>query len=181
MYTAQSWDGDLDRIRRRNEERERALGNISSECFVSNWCILYHRPRKDTTAETHLSVKSRNRHFQCPQTPAHPFDHQSGALTNKLSRLQTLAGEAGEFSSPELTLCAESYSVSVPPCVTAVARERSRSFCQKYRWQITPKHKYTLDPTKSEWADNAIVQATCQGTFGHSRLSSLSHCGQILA
>ena len=23
--------------------------------------------------------------------------------------------------------------------------------------------------------------ATCQGTLGHSRLSSLSHCGQILA
>ena len=27
----------------------------------------------------------------------------------------TLAGEAGEFSSPELTLCADSYSMSVPP------------------------------------------------------------------
>ena len=28
-----------------------------------------------------------------------------------------------------------------------------------FRWQVTPKHAYTLDPTKSEWADYAAVQA----------------------
>ena len=30
------------------------------------------------------------------------------------------------------------------PRVTAVARKRSRSFCQKRRWQVTVKHAYTL-------------------------------------
>ena len=30
--------------------------------------------------------------------------------------------------------------------------KRLRSFCQKRKWQVTPKHAYTLDPTKSEWA-----------------------------
>ena len=35
-------------------------------------------------------------------------------------------------------------SVSVPPRVTAVARKRSRSFCQNCRWQVTAKHAYTL-------------------------------------
>ena len=30
-------------------------------------------------------------------------------------RVRIPAGAAGEFSSPELTLCADSYSVSVPP------------------------------------------------------------------
>ena len=30
------------------------------------------------------------------------------------------------------------------PRVTAVARNRSRSFCQKCRWQVTTKHTYTL-------------------------------------
>ena len=44
------------------------------------------------------------------------------------------------------------------PSVTAVALRRSRSFCQKYRWQVTPKHAYTLDPTKSEWVDSAALQ-----------------------
>ena len=34
-----------------------------------------------------------------------------------------------------------------------------RSFCQKWRWQVTPKHAYTLDPTESEWADYVVVQA----------------------
>ena len=30
------------------------------------------------------------------------------------------------------------------PCVTTVARKKSRSFCQKCRWQVTAKHAYTL-------------------------------------
>ena len=30
------------------------------------------------------------------------------------------------------------------PHVTAVARKRSQSFCQKRRWQVTAKHAYTL-------------------------------------
>ena len=47
------------------------------------------------------------------------------------------------------------------PRVTAVARKNPRSFCQKCRWQVTPKHAYILDPTKSEWADYAAVKAEC--------------------
>ena len=30
---------------------------------------------------------------------------------------------------------------------------RDWSFCQKCRWQVTPRHAYTLGPTKSEWVD----------------------------
>ena len=45
------------------------------------------------------------------------------------------------------------------PCVTAVACKRPQSFCQKCRWQVTPKHAYTLDQTKSEWADYVTVKA----------------------
>ena len=37
--------------------------------------------------------------------------------------------------------------------------EATRSFCQNCRWQVTPKHAYTLDPTESELADYAAVQA----------------------
>ena len=44
------------------------------------------------------------------------------------------------------------------PRVTAVARKKPRSFYQKCRWQVTPKHAYTLHPTKSEWADYAAVK-----------------------
>ena len=58
-------------------------------------------------------------------------------------RVQIPSGRAEDFSSPELNLCADSYSVSVPPRDTAVARIRPRLFCQKCRWQVTPKHAYT--------------------------------------
>ena len=30
------------------------------------------------------------------------------------------------------------------PCVTAIARKKSRSFCQKHRWQVTAKHAYNF-------------------------------------
>ena len=60
------------------------------------------------------------------------------------------------------------------PRVTAVARKRSRSFCQKCRWQVTPKHTYTLDPTKSERADYAAVQELSGNLLGNELTCDLS-------
>ena len=64
-------------------------------------------------------------------------------------------------------MCADSYSVSVPPRVSAVVCERPRSFCQKCRWPVTPKHAYTLDQTKSEWTDYAADQEECGNLSGN--------------
>ena len=41
-------------------------------------------------------------------------------------------------------LCWLLFQYPFHPRVTAVARKRSRSFCQKRRWQVTAKHAYTL-------------------------------------
>ena len=41
-------------------------------------------------------------------------------------------------------LCWLLFRYPFHPRVTAVARKRSRSFCQKCRWQVTAKHTYTL-------------------------------------
>ena len=60
------------------------------------------------------------------------------------------------------------------PHVTAVARKRPRSFCQKCRWQVTPKHTYTFDPSKSEWADCAAVQAEYGNLSGNELTCSSS-------
>ena len=60
------------------------------------------------------------------------------------SRVRIPAGSAGEFSSPGSTFCADSFRYPFHPRVTAVARKRSWSFCQKCRWQITVKHAYTV-------------------------------------
>ena len=84
------------------------------------------------------------------------------------------AGAAGEFSSPESTLCADSYSVSIPTGVTTVTCKRPRSFCQKCRWQVTPKQADTLHPTKSEWADCAAVQAWCGNLSGSELTGKLT-------
>ena len=40
---------------------------------------------------------------------------KSAGLVIERLRVRIPAGTAGEFSSPELTLCADSHSVSVPP------------------------------------------------------------------
>ena len=59
------------------------------------------------------------------------------------------------------------------PHVTTVANKRPRSFCLKWGWHITPKHTYTLYPTKSEWADYAAVQAQC-GILPGNELAHMS-------
>ena len=55
----------------------------------------------------------------------------------------------------------------IHPRVTTVARKRHRSFCQNCRWQVTPKYAYAHDPSKSEWADYAAVQAECGNLSGN--------------
>ena len=81
------------------------------------------------------------------------------------------------------------------PRVTAVARKKkkTRPFCQKCRWQVTPKRAHTSDPTN--WSglimplsrhsvgtyQETSSHATRLGTLCNSRLSSLSHCELILA
>ena len=81
-----------------------------------------------------------------------------------------------------LTFCADSHSVSVPPPVTAVARKGPRSFCPKCKWQVTPKHAHTLNPTKSEWVDYAVIQAQCGNLSGNelTRNSSGKHSAEPL-
>ena len=106
-----------------------------------------------------------------------------GARTACWLRVWVPAGAAREFSYQEL-FCADSYSVSVPPKVTAVARERPRSFYQKCRWQVTPKYACTLDPTRSDYAVQAQCgnlpgktssYATRQETLDHSPLIQTSY------
>ena len=60
------------------------------------------------------------------------------------------------------------------PRVTTVARKRPRLFCRKRRWQVTSKHAYTLDPTKSQWADYVAVHAWCRKPSGSELTRNLS-------
>ena len=93
-----------------------------------------------------------------------------------IKRMQVwiLAGAAGEFSSAEWTLCADSYLVSILPlfCFTTVACRRPWPPWQECRWQVTPEHAYTHDLTKSEWADYAAVQAECRNSYGRTQPQS---------
>ena len=59
------------------------------------------------------------------------------------SRVRVPAGAAGEFCSPGSTFCADWFRHPFHPPVTAAAHKRSRSFCQKCRWPVTPKHTCT--------------------------------------
>ena len=57
-------------------------------------------------------------------------------------------------------------SLRVTVRVTAVARKRPRSYCQQFRWKVTVKHAHILDPTKSEWANHAVL-AQCGNHQGN--------------
>ena len=87
-------------------------------------------------------------------------------------RVRIPTGAAGECSFSGLTLCADSYSVFVPPRVATMARKTPRSFCQKCRSQVTPKHAHTLDSKKSEWA--VFVQTLCENLSVNELARNLS-------
>ena len=89
---------------------------------------------------------------------------QTAGLVIKEFRVRPPAGTAGEFSSPELTFCAGSYSVvSVPHCVTAVTHERSRSF---YKSAGGVLHLKTLTPlTKRSWSGLTMLSIHSVGTY----------------
>ena len=104
-------------------------------------------------------------------------------------------GRSGwKISPPVLTFCADSYSVSVPPHILLVARKKTPVILPKV--QVAGYTETRIHPWPNEvevgWlcCCQGIVwepirktssRATRQGTFGHSRLSSLIHCGLILA
>ena len=109
-------------------------------------------------------------------------------------RVRIPAGAAGEFSSPESTLCADPYSVSVPSPVLPLWHVKDLGYSAKRAggrlhlkthtpliqrsWNgltmLLSRHSVGTCPETSSYANS-------QGTFHHSRLSSLSHCGLILA
>ena len=69
---------------------------------------------------------------------------------------------AGEFSSPESILCADSYSVSVPPPVLPQWHVRDPGHSAKSaggRLHLNMHTSLTHDPTKLERADYAAIRA----------------------
>ena len=73
-------------------------------------------------------------------------------------------------------------------CDTTVAHKIPWSFCQKCRWQVTPKHSRSQSGLTMPLLGHSVgtyqetsSHANHQGTLSHSWLSLLSHCGLILA
>ena len=104
------------------------------------------------------------------------------------------AEAARELSSPELTLYADSYSVSVPSPVLPQRHVKDPDHSTKSiggRLHLNTHTPLTLRSRsrltmplsrhKVETYQETGSHATRQGTLGHSSLSSLSHCGLILA
>ena len=99
-------------------------------------------------------------------------------------RVRVPAEAAGDCSFPELTISADSYSVSVPPRVSTEARGHSAKsaddrlhpnthtpLTQRSRSGLSVLSKHSVGTIRE-----MSSHATRQGTLGHSRLSSLSHC-----
>ena len=77
----------------------------------------------------------------------------------KKLRVRVLAGAAGEFSSPDLIFCVDSYSVSVPPLCLLQLHVKDPGHSAKSAGGRLHQNTHTpFDPTKSEWADYATVQ-----------------------
>ena len=139
-----------------------------SQTLLYNWTLtLTQFPQSVDIARDMYDAKERHphRHMQGhtrmhahTQTSLVTLSTATGTWQNKFSQrvrvgLQTICGE--EFrafkssmkccsvfkSSPQSKLCVL-ILIQCPfhTCVTAVACKRPRPFCQKCRWQVTPKH-----------------------------------------
>ena len=106
--------------------------------------------------------------------------------------LSLLVRVLGECFSPELTLCAGSYSVSVPPPCYRSGTSKTPEIVPKAQVagaapnHATPKHAYTLATQRSRSGlimplsrhslgtyQETSSHATRKGTLGHSRLNSV--------
>ena len=72
------------------------------------------------------------------------------------------------------------YDGEIQTCViylsfTAVARKRSRSFCQKCRWQLTAKHAYTLRMWLNLHEDTWCMVAWCTQNLRRDGSSFMWH------
>ena len=102
-------------------------------------------------------------------------------------RVRIPAGAAGEFSSPKLTLCANSYFVLPQWHVKDPghsAKGEGGRLHHNTQSPLTQRSRSGLTMPLSRYSVGTYPEttshATCPGTFGHSRLGSLSHCGLIM-
>ena len=113
-------------------------------------------------------------------------------------RVRILAGAAGEFSSPESTLCADSlfgvcFTLVLPQWHVKDPGHSAKSTDGRADGRLhlnthTPLTQRSRSGLTMPLCRHSIgtyqdmsLHATRQGTLGQSRLSSLSHCGLILA
>ena len=101
-------------------------------------------------------------------------------------RVRIPEGAAGEFSSPESTLCADSvlpqWHVKDPG---HSAKSAGGRFHLNMHTPLTQRSRSGLTMPLCRHSvgtyQETSSQATRRGTFAHGRLSSLSYCGLILA
>ena len=108
-------------------------------------------------------------------------------------RVQIPAGAVGKCSSPEFTLCADLFRVRstrvLPQWHVKDSGRSAKSAGGRLQLNahtlLTQQCRSGLTMTLSRHSVGTYQEtsshATCQGTFGHSRLSSLGHYGLILA
>ena len=64
--------------------------------------------------------------------------------------------------------------MSIPPLRHRYGTQKTPVILPKVQVAVTPKHAYTLDPYKSEWADYTAVHASCGNLSGNKLTHNLS-------
>ena len=82
-------------------------------------------------------------------------------------RVRIQAGAAGEFSSPDLILCADLFVVRSTPVLPQWRAKDPGHSAKDAGGRLHLKHAYTIDPTKLQWADYAAVEALCGNPSGN--------------
>ena len=86
-----------------------------------------------TLTVPHLTLQKCTSHFISQTIPHHIATY---SCTSQLHSTSRHPATSDHVQHHNYTPCRYPFH----PCVAAVARKRSRSFCQKCRWQVTAKH-----------------------------------------
>ena len=115
----------------------------TADCFILKSCQCLPKCIQNFTAASNW-VPPYNPRPTLHTVHMHKGERDSSVVRVPDSWLKGRGFGGRIFFSRVNSLCWLLFRYPFHPRVTTVARKRSRSFCQKCRWQVTAKHAYTL-------------------------------------
>ena len=136
--------------------RPRCIVCLPRDSYRWRFCLFFVHAVKQHSVRVPATFSAPRWYLPTPfnSVPRHATLYKAGSGSrsvvrapdslSKRRRFESLQKQRRIFFSGVSFLCRLLFRYPFRPRVTAVARKRPRSFCQKCRWQVTAKYACTL-------------------------------------